>query len=86
MDGTSPGQGDSRLFLGEEKDAAAFCDFLTELRKQFAVAKVFLYGHSQGGFFVAYYAGEFPDTVKMAEEIITSQAAEIEQMQEMLAG
>jgi uncharacterized protein (DUF305 family) len=30
--------------------------------------------------------GEFPDTVKMAEEIITSQAAEIEQMQEMLAG
>ncbi len=63
VDGTSPGQGDSRLFLGEEKDAAAFRDFLAEMRKQFAVAKVFLYGHSQGGFFVAYYAGEFPDTV-----------------------
>lgn len=63
VDGTSPGQNESRLFLGEEKDAAAFRDFLAELRTQFAVAKVFLYGHSQGGFFVAYYAGEFPDTV-----------------------
>lgn len=62
-DGTSPGPNDSRLFLGEEKDAAAFRDFLAELRQQFLVADVFLYGHSQGGFFVSYYAGEFPDTV-----------------------
>jgi len=63
VDGTTPGEGESRLFMGEEKDAAAFRDFLAEMRTQFAVAKVFLYGHSQGGFFVTYYAGEFPDTV-----------------------
>ncbi|MBK7878869.1 MAG: alpha/beta fold hydrolase [Planctomycetes bacterium] len=63
VDGTSPGQGDSRLFLGEPKDAQAFKAFLDELRATFAVDRVYLYGHSQGGFFVTYYAGEFPDTV-----------------------
>lgn len=63
VDGTSPGQGDTRLFLGEPKDAQAFKEFLDELRATFAVERVFLYGHSQGGFFVVYYAGEFPDTV-----------------------
>lgn len=63
VDGTSPGQGDTRLFLGEPKDASAFKAFLEELRSTFAIDRVYLYGHSQGGFFVVYYAGEFPDTV-----------------------
>ncbi len=63
VDGTSPGEGDTRLFLGEEADARAFRDLLQELRATFAVDRVYLYGHSQGGFFVVYYAGEFPDTV-----------------------
>lgn len=63
VDGTSPGQGESRLFLGEPKDAAAFAEFLAEMRTTFVVDRVFLYGHSQGGFFVVYYAGERPETV-----------------------
>lgn len=63
VDGTSPGANDSRLFLGEPKDAQAFKAFLDEMRATFAVDRVYLYGHSQGGFFVVYYAGEFPDTV-----------------------
>lgn len=63
VDGTSPGQGESRLFLGEEKDADAFRDFLAEMRSAFAVDRIFLYGHSQGGFFVTYYAGLHPETV-----------------------
>lgn len=63
VDGTSPGQGDSRLFLGEEKDADSFREFLDEMRTQFAVDRVYLYGHSQGGFFVTYYSGLHPDTV-----------------------
>lgn len=62
VDGPSP-NGDTRLFLGEEKDAKAFRDFLHELRAIFAVDRVYLYGHSQGGFFVVYFAGEFPDEV-----------------------
>lgn len=63
VDGTSPGPNDSRLFLGEPKDADAFRDFLSEMRKLFAVERIFLYGHSQGGFFVTYYSGLHPDTV-----------------------
>lgn len=63
VDGTSPGPNDSRLFLGEKKDAAAFEAFLAEMRAAFAVERVFLYGHSQGGFFVVYFAGEHPDSV-----------------------
>ncbi len=63
VDGTSPGHQDSRLFLGEKADADAFRDFLAEMRETFAVDRIFLYGHSQGGFFVVYYAGEFPETV-----------------------
>lgn len=63
VDGTSPGQGDSRLFLGEPKDADTFAAFLAEMREVFAVDRIYLYGHSQGGFFVVYYAGEKPDTI-----------------------
>lgn len=63
VDGTSPGQGESRLFLGEPEDAAAFRSFLAEMREAFAVDRIFLYGHSQGGFFVVYFAGEHPDAV-----------------------
>jgi predicted esterase len=63
VDGTSAGEGESRVFLGEQEDAKAFKDLLDELRATFAVERVFLYGHSQGGFFVVYYAGEFPKTV-----------------------
>ncbi|MBL8858121.1 MAG: alpha/beta fold hydrolase [Planctomycetes bacterium] len=63
VDGTSPGQGTTRLFLGAKDDVEAFAAFLTELRGNFAVKDVFLYGHSQGGFFVVYFAGEHPDLV-----------------------
>lgn len=62
VDGTTPDQ-ESRLFLGEPKDAELFRDFLAEMRATFAVDSVFLYGHSQGGFFVPYYMGLFPGTV-----------------------
>ena len=62
VDGPSP-DGETRLFLGEKKDADAFAAFLKEMRESFAVERVFLYGHSQGGFFVVYFAGEHPDLV-----------------------
>jgi predicted esterase len=63
VDGTSPGQGDSKLFLGEKKDSDAFAAFVGEMKSAFAVKHVFLYGHSQGGFFVVYFAGEHPELV-----------------------
>ena len=62
VDGTSP-NGASRLFLGEPKDAQPLAEFLGEMRATFAVDRVFLYGHSQGGFFVAYFMGEHPELV-----------------------
>ena len=65
VDGTSP-DGESRLFLGEKKDAQAFHEFLEELRERFAVDDLFLYGHSQGGFFAIYFAGEFPEDLSGA--------------------
>lgn len=63
VEGTSPGQGESRLFLGKKEDVESFAAFLAEMRTKFAVDRVLLYGHSQGGFFVAYYAGERPETI-----------------------
>lgn len=63
VDGTSPGEGSSRLFLGEKRDADAFRDFLEEMKNFFRVRDVFLYGHSQGGFFVTFYSGLHPETV-----------------------
>jgi predicted esterase len=63
VDGPSKGPEDSRLFMGREEDAAAFASFLGEMQKAFPVRRVFLYGHSQGGFFVVYFAGENGDMV-----------------------
>ncbi|PCJ53173.1 MAG: hypothetical protein COA70_09585 [Planctomycetota bacterium] len=61
VDGTSPGPNNTRLFLGEKKDVDAFHDFLVEIREQFAVDKIFLYGHSQGSFFVVHFASQHPE-------------------------
>ncbi len=62
VDGTSPAE-NSRVFLGEKKDVELFKKFLEELRATFAVDRIFLYGHSQGSFFVAYFMGLCPETV-----------------------
>lgn len=63
VSGTSPGRGESRLFLGEDADRKAFLDFIKELRQRFEPGRVFLYGHSQGGFFVLDFAGAHPQQV-----------------------
>ncbi len=63
VDGPSPGSNESRLFMGSKEDGEAFASFLTEMRAAFPVRHVYLYGHSQGGFFVAFFMGEHPDAV-----------------------
>lgn len=62
LDGPTPAQS-SRLFMGEAKDVEAVSEVLSELRETLPVRSVFLYGHSQGGFFVAHFAGERPKEV-----------------------
>ncbi|TAH34672.1 MAG: alpha/beta fold hydrolase [Planctomycetota bacterium] len=66
VDGPLEGPGDTRLFANSFdniKEARVLRDFLVELRDRFAVRRVFLYGHSQGGFFVVYFAGTYPELV-----------------------
>ncbi len=62
VDGPTP-NGDTRLFMDSKKDVDALHDCIEEWRGQFAVDRVFLYGHSQGSFFATYYAGERPKDV-----------------------
>ena len=63
-DGTTYHQGmKNDEFLGARRDADRLHAFLEELKETFNVKKVFLYGHSQGSFFVFYYAGEYPQDV-----------------------
>ena len=50
-------------FMGETKDAARIHALLAELKKTWKITQTFLYGHSQGSFFVFYYAGAFPEDV-----------------------
>lgn len=58
--------GDTRLFMGETADGKAISAFLKELRGEFPVDDLFLYGHSQGGFFAVWFAGEYPDEISGA--------------------
>jgi len=62
VDGPTP-DGESRLFTDDKGSVDAFSAFLTEMTRTFAVDRVFLYGHSQGGFFVVFFAGEHPEQV-----------------------
>jgi predicted esterase len=62
VDGPTP-NGDSRLFMDSKHDVDAIHDCLEEWRAQFAIDRVFLYGHSQGSFFATYYAGLQPKDV-----------------------
>jgi predicted esterase len=52
-----------RLFLGEPGDALVFRDFLLEISRTFPVDRIYLYGHSQGSFFVTYFAGLYPGVI-----------------------
>jgi len=63
-DGTTFTQGtNANEFLGERKDADRVHALIGELKKIFTVKQVFLYGHSQGSFFVFFFAGEHPEDV-----------------------
>ena len=61
VDGPSKADDGSRLFLGNEHDAEAFGDFIVEVSKAFHSDRVYLYGHSQGSFFVCYFLGQHPE-------------------------
>lgn len=63
LSGPTAAQNGTRLFLGNKKDREAVRSFLAEMREAFGCTRVFLYGHSQGGFFVLDFAGAYPKEV-----------------------
>jgi pimeloyl-ACP methyl ester carboxylesterase len=63
-DGTTYVEGTrANEFLGDPKDAGRVHALLAELKKTWKISRTFLYGHSQGSFFVFYYAGAFPEDI-----------------------
>lgn len=63
VSGPTAAQNGTRLFTGTKKDRKAFRAFLGEMNEAFGTSRVFLYGHSQGGFFVIDFAGAYPKDV-----------------------
>ncbi|MEM7310702.1 MAG: alpha/beta fold hydrolase [Planctomycetota bacterium] len=65
-DGTTP-KGKTNTgaaeFLGGSSDVERLHEFLGELKEIWNVRRTYLYGHSQGSFFVFYYAGEHPEDI-----------------------
>jgi pimeloyl-ACP methyl ester carboxylesterase len=62
VDGPTP-DGENRLFSKDPKDFDAFASFLAEMRRTFAVDRIFLYGYGQGGLFALNFAGDHSDLV-----------------------
>ncbi len=60
VDGPTESDDGTRLFVGEMADVYAVREFLLEISRTFPIRGIFLCGHEQGGFFVSYFAGEFP--------------------------
>ena len=62
VDGPSVDRED-RLFSLDKKDGAAFDTFLSEMRRTFAVDRVFLYGWGEGGVFALQFASDHAASV-----------------------
>ncbi len=50
-------------FLSGQADLDRLHALIEELKSVWKVRQTFLYGHSQGSFFVFFYAGEYPDDI-----------------------
>lgn len=64
VDGTSEGEGGTRLFKDGARDVVDFRDFVLEMARSFPVEHVVLYGHSQGSFFAVHVASAFPGLIE----------------------
>lgn len=61
-DGTTPNQqGTGFNFLGDQRDLKRAKALIEEIRGIFNVTQTFLYGHSQGSFFIQHLVGAYPD-------------------------
>ncbi len=62
-EGMTPGQGDTFNFIQGKADGQQIAGLIGALKKAFPIAKVYVYGHSQGAFFAYWFAGEHPELV-----------------------
>lgn len=62
-EGMTPGHGDTFNFVQNEQDGDHIAGLVEDFRERFPIDRVYLYGHSQGGFFCYWFAGEYPDHV-----------------------
>ena len=62
-DGLTPGQGETFNFVQGPKDGEQIAGLIADFKKAFPIGRVYLYGHSQGAFFVYWFAGEHPELV-----------------------
>jgi predicted esterase len=62
-DGLTPGGGDTFNFVQGKKDGDQIAGLIKLFKKQFPIARVYLYGHSQGAFFCYWFVGAHPELV-----------------------
>lgn len=62
-EGMTPGQGETFNFMQGKADGDAIAEMIGFFKKQLPIAKVYVYGHSQGAFFAYWFAGEHPELV-----------------------
>lgn len=62
-EGMTPGQGKTFNFTFTPDDSKQIVDLIKGFKRAFPIARVFLYGHSQGAFFCYWFAGEHPALV-----------------------
>jgi len=62
-DGLTPGGGGTFNFVQGKKDGDQIASLILLFAKQFPVARVYLYGHSQGAFFCYWFVGAHPELV-----------------------
>ena len=60
-DGTTPNGKGGFNFLDGAKDLARAKALIEEIRETFKVTGTYLYGHSQGSFFIQHLVGAYPD-------------------------
>ncbi len=62
-EGMTPGGGDTFNFTQSKPDGDQIAALIRHFKSKFPIAKVYLYGHSQGAFFCYWFAGAYTELV-----------------------
>jgi pimeloyl-ACP methyl ester carboxylesterase len=62
-EGMTPGQGGTFNFIQGKADGDQIAGLIAVFKRAFPIARVYIYGHSQGAFFAYWFAGDRPELV-----------------------